>query len=380
MTPTRFFFWTLLFSVAGCAQEEYGFIARLGDDTTSIEKITRTRNRIVSDVVERSPRVMRKHWEAQVDADGRLRAWSMDKQILNPRPGEDGQVRFRMDFSGDSVVVTEEAASGNRRYRVTEVQPVTVPWESYIYGLYELLFARAHSQPGDSIPIRQYIPGQGLVRGVVRKPAPDSLTLVTGGLAGTGVARVNGEGRMTAYSGRFTTYKQEVERIRDVPDLDTIAQRFANAERQSPVRSLSARDTMQYQVGRATITVDYSRPLRRGRKILGDVVPYGAVWRTGANAATQITVDAPITLAGLQMAPGTYTLWTLPDSSGAQLIVNRQHGQWGTRYNAREDVGRAALTTTTLAAPVDTFTIRVEGNALLIEWDRFRWSAPLVAR
>lgn len=370
----------LLCLAAACSRQEYGFVARLGNDTTSVEHITRSSRRIASDVVERSPRVMRKHWEVSLDRNGQVRSWTMTKQILNPAAGEPSSATYRMDFRGDSVLVTEVTGTSSRRYQVTDVLAVTVPWESYVYGLYELLFERALAQQEDSIPVRQYNPGRGLLRGVVRKQSGDSLTFVTGGLAGTGVAHVDADRKMTSYSGRFTTYKQEVERVSVAPDIDAIAARFAAAERSTPTRSMSVRDTTEYTVGNARITIDYSRPLRRGRTILGDVVPYDAVWRTGANAATQLTTSAPITVAGLRLSPGTYTLWTLPRADGAQLIINRQTDQWGTRYNPQLDVGRVPFRTAQLAAPIDTFTIRVNADTLVIEWDRFRWSAPVTAR
>src|SRR5207237_125413 len=77
-------------------------------------------------------------------------------------------------------------------------------------------------------------------------------------------------------------------------------------------RQLSVRDTVRARVGNAAFTVDYGRPLARGRVLLGNVIPYERVWRTGANAATQFTTSAPITIAGLAVPAGTYTLWTLP--------------------------------------------------------------------
>ena len=366
---------------SACArEEEYGFVARLGNDTTSVEHVRRTGNRIVSDVVERSPRVVRKHWEANLDSDGKLRDWMMRERIINPSAEEPAEITYRMVFHADSVVVTEESGSDTRRYLVSDALPVTVPWESYVYGLYELLFERALAQNADSIPVRQYIPGGGLVRGVVRKQSVDSLTFVTGGLAGTGSARFDADHRMSAYSGRFTTYKQEVQRVTDVPDIEAITARFAALERSTPVRSMSVRDTSVYPVGTARLTIDYSRPLRRGRTILGDVVPFGTVWRTGANAATQLTTDIDVVVGGIAVPPGTYTLWTLPERDAVQLIINRQHGQWGTRYNPQLDLGRAQLRSEALASPVDTFTIRVDAEALVIEWDRFRWTAPVAVR
>jgi hypothetical protein len=361
-------------------EEEYGFIARLGNDTTSVEHVRRTDNRIMSDVVERSPRVVRKQWQASFDGAGKLRDWTMTKRIMNPAPGESAMMIYRMDYHADSVVVTEENGSSTRRYLVSDVLPVTVPWEAYVYGLYELLFERALSQNTDSVAVRQYIPGRGLLRGVVRKRSPDSLTFVTGGLAGTGSARFDADHRMSAYSGRFTTYKQEVQRVSDVPDIDSIAAQFAAVERRAPIRSMSARDTSVYRIGGARLTIDYSRPLRRGRTILGDVVPYGTVWRTGANAATQLSTDTDIVIGGIAVPRGTYTLWTLPERSTVHLIINRQHGQWGTRYNSQLDVGRAQLRAEALSSPIDTFTIRLDSAAFLIEWDHFRWNAPVVVR
>ncbi|MEO7353504.1 MAG: DUF2911 domain-containing protein, partial [Gemmatimonadales bacterium] len=152
-----------------------------------------------------------------------------------------------------------------------------------------------------------------------------------------------------------------------------------------PAAALSVRDTARATIGAATLLVDYGRPLARGRTILGNVVPFGEVWRTGANAATQFTTSSAITIGGLEVAPGTYTLWTLPTAGGAQLIVNKQSKQWGTEYHAEQDLGKAAVTTEKLSAPVEKFTMSVvplsatTGN-LVIEWDTFRWTAPIVIR
>ncbi|HET7459383.1 MAG TPA: DUF2911 domain-containing protein, partial [Gemmatimonadaceae bacterium] len=151
------------------------------------------------------------------------------------------------------------------------------------------------------------------------------------------------------------------------------------------VKQLSVRDTVRASIGGATFTVDYGRPLARGRTLLGDVVPYDRVWRTGANAATQFTTSAPITLAGLAVPAGSYTLWTLPHSSGVELIVNRQTGQWGTGYGPAHDLGRAPMKTETLAAPVEEFTISIDSTGarrgtLAMAWGPFRWTAPIEVR
>ena len=143
------------------------------------------------------------------------------------------------------------------------------------------------------------------------------------------------------------------------------------------MKQLSVRDTVRAGIGNVTFEVDYSRPLARGRELVGGILPFDQVWRTGANAATQFTTSAPINLAGLPVPAGTYTVWTIPRTTGATLIVNRQTGQWGTGYNPAHDFGRVAMNTETLATPVDTFTIAVRGGALVMEWGTFRWTAPI---
>jgi hypothetical protein len=109
------------------------------------------------------------------------------------------------------------------------------------------------------------------------------------------------------------------------------------------------------------------------------------VWRTGANAATQFTTSAPITLAGMALPAGRYTLWTVPRANGAELIVNRQTGQWGTGYDPARDLGRARMASETLTAPVEQFTISIDSagakrGRLAMAWGAFRWTAPIEVR
>ena len=115
---------------------------------------------------------------------------------------------------------------------------------------------------------------------------------------------------MLSYSGARSTYKVEVKRIAAPPDVNSIASRFERKETNGGgVRSLSVRDTIRTQIGNAAFSVEYGRPLVRGRTLLGNVIPYDRVWRTGANAATQFTTSTPIKLAGMQVPAGTYTLF-----------------------------------------------------------------------
>jgi hypothetical protein len=188
---------------------------------------------------------------------------------------------------------------------------------------------------------------------------------------------------MLSYSGMRSTYKVSVARTTDLPDVDSIAGRLAAAERATGPRQISVRDTARATIGTATLQVDYGRPRARGRTLLGNVIAYDRVWRTGANEATQLTTSAPITLAGLSLPAGSYTLWTIPHVRGVDLIVNRQVGQWGTQYSRAQDLGRAPMRSDTLDTPVESFTISIEASGLrqgtlAMAWGTFRWTAPIV--
>lgn len=122
------------------------------------------------------------------------------------------------------------------------------------------------------------------------------------------------------------------------------------------------------------IKITYNSPSIRGRKIMGGLVPYGKVWRTGANPATTLITQANLKIGTLDVPAGTYTLYTLPNEDQWLLIVNRQTGQWGTVYNENQDLGRTPMQANTLAHPQETMSISFEhtsGNSteLHIKWE-----------
>lgn len=126
------------------------------------------------------------------------------------------------------------------------------------------------------------------------------------------------------------------------------------------------------------ITVDYSAPSMRGRKIMGELVPYGKVWRTGANAATTLTTEADLMIGSLHVPAGKYTLYTIPGEKEWTLIVSKQTGQWGSNYDDSKDLGRVKLKVApALKDPVETFAIGV-GDTLSFSWENTKAWTPLV--
>jgi len=375
--------------------ERYGFVATLGNDTVAVERIARSSTRLVTEGVDRWPFVRRRHTEFDLAPDGTIRHMVMDVRTPNGQTPRERGRRITADFSKGAVTVSIRDSGGVRDTSFVTGGAITVPHVSMMYSVIELEIAAAlrrapatgvHS--GDSLLFRQFYPDRDvgpsfvLHRGYVHPQAGGKVELRHDWLAGTGDVTVDSGGRMLTYSGKRTTYQVAVARTMDPPDVDSIANRLAAAERRTGPQQLSVRDTARATIGAATFSVDYGRPLARGRTLLGNVISYDRVWRTGANAATQFTTSAPITLAGLSLPAGTYTLWTVPHLRGVDLIVNRQTGQWGTEYRRAQDLGTAPMTSDSVGPSVEKFTISIEPRdarhgTLAMVWGTFRWTAPI---
>ncbi|MEX1138131.1 MAG: DUF2911 domain-containing protein [Bacteroidota bacterium] len=142
---------------------------------------------------------------------------------------------------------------------------------------------------------------------------------------------------------------------------------------QQPI--LSPRDSSSTMINGKKVSVNYGRPSMRGRPIMGELVPYNKVWRTGANEATALLTEADLEIGGVTLPRGSYTLYTLPSEQGWKLIINKQTGQWGTVYNATLDFARVPLKRQDLKNPVETFTISfrrngANGGVLVMEWEQ----------
>ncbi len=152
-----------------------------------------------------------------------------------------------------------------------------------------------------------------------------------------------------------------------------------DAAKQPP---LSPPATAEATIGGKKISIAYSAPSMRGRKIMGELVPFGKVWRTGANAATTLVTEADLTIGDLPVPKGTYTIFTLPGQTEWKLIINKQTGQPVTKYSELQDLGRVPLQVKQLSAPVEKFVIMLEpanGNkgVLKMMWERTELSVPI---
>ncbi len=150
----------------------------------------------------------------------------------------------------------------------------------------------------------------------------------------------------------------------------------------TPQNRVSPHETVELTVNGKKIAVTYGRPSKKGRKIMGALVPYGEVWRTGADEATVLATEADLTIGNLAVPKGSYALFTLPSETGWKLIVNKVADQFGAfSYDAKQDLGRVDMKVGKTAAPVEQFTIMLakagNGAVMKLEWENTSASVDL---
>jgi hypothetical protein len=157
---------------------------------------------------------------------------------------------------------------------------------------------------------------------------------------------------------------------------------FAQAAQSAEKKPLSPPAIAQATIDGSRIVVNYSAPSMRGRRIMGGLVPWDKVWRTGANSATTLITQSDLRIGELAVPKGTYTLYSIPAENGWTLIVNRQTGQWGTQYDASQDLGRVPMKLRMSTDPVETFRIEIapagpRSGTLKLIWENTEASVPI---
>jgi hypothetical protein len=362
-------------------------VTRLGVDTVGIERYTRTGNKLEGDLVLRYPRVRTFHYLADLGPRGEITSLSTVVTRPGTPAGAPPLMKFAANFA-DSVAVLQVERNGKPDTTLTgrkiyhgAVAP-TLFTEPPAYGLYEQALASA-KLGNDSVAYALVGPGGGPVPSIIiRKRGADSVAFTSTFFPNwTEVARVDSRGQITGIDASATTVKTTAERVPNL-DFDATVARWAayEAAHGGAIGQMSPPDTVRANVGGANVAIAYSRPLKRGRVIFGNIVPWNQVWRTGANAATMFTTDKDLVFGNTVVPAGKYTLWTLPTPTGAKLIINSETGQWGTDYHQEKDFARVDLSATRLSQPVEQFVIGVapqgSGGVLRMAWDDREYSIP----
>jgi hypothetical protein len=381
-------------ALAAAQSERGGFIVRLGTDTIAIESFTRTGAALEGRFASRVGQFVEWAYVVRLGPDGAARSYDLTL-VRASTPNTPPQHRT-ITFQNDSAILTMTRGDSTRTTRLAAPKG-GFPFLNHSFAIYELVARAARAARRDTFTTAEAIFGSPqMYATTVVKQGPDSLVVAIDN--GLGVRlKVDPKGKVLGANGHGTTQQVDVDR-RDGLNFQALADAFAT---RPLAGQLSPADSVRANLDGAAIAIDYSRPSMRGRKIFGgDPVPWGQVWRTGANFATRFTTTADLVIGGQTVPAGTYTLWTLPAPTGWKLIVNRQTkapctdaascadprraNLWGTDYSADSDFVRVDMQVERLPQPVEQFVIRVEpqgaggggGAVLRLEWETTRaWVA-----
>ena len=372
----------VLLASAGYAEDSGNFVVMLGQDTTAVEHYTRTASELVVDQVSRAPRVLQRHFTYGF-SKGVLTKFTM---VVTPAGSATPTQTIEANFGADSMRIRTQSGSAPAANAAmvlpsgTLVVPNSSPW-----GQYENQIMKLVQSKQDSLRTPLWFVGSSSTNWIsVSRLGRDSVALVTDRRDVFHV-RVDKAGHILGVLPIAGTGKYGVERVASL-DLNAMTAAFAAREQSGTgLGTLSPRDTVRVaSAGGAALMIDYGRPAKRGRVVFGDVVPYGEVWRTGANVATQFKSDKTLDFGGTLVPAGFYTVWTLPTANGWKLIINSETGQWGTAHKAEKDLYTIEMKVSALPQPVERFTIGVDatekGGTLNLDWDTTRASAAFTTQ
>ena len=350
------------------------YVVTLGRDTIAVDQYTRIGDRLEGTLVMRAPRTTVTRYQVTLNPDGTPASAESSVRLpdgtLVPGAARAVSVTYRPDSAvtrvqRDTAIVLRSAA------------PRTFPYVNYAMAFFQLPIDVMRAQRRDTL-------ASSILSIGARSTTPLTVRRVGSGQYVADLfgfrydVRTDEGGTVQMVDGTGTTQQFLVNRRNSI-DVTGIANAWAERERQTRAMGmLSPRDTARGVIGGDTVFVDYGRPSARGRQIFAaNGILNDTLWRTGANAATQLWTTRPIRIAGGVVPAGKYTLWTLAVPGRYQLIVNKQTGQWGTVYDPAQDLLRVPLTVSSLAEHVERFTIIVDADALRMRWANTELSAPI---
>ena len=360
------------------------FVTRLGSDTLVIERVIRSPRRVEAEVAMRVPRTTRTVYVLELSPSGMLER--MDATTFDTTGGGTTPARREIITRvGDSLRI-ESTSGEQRRTRAVPADVKVLPFIDMVHWPYEIALMRLRSTGASGVS-QPLLTGARVSDFALARVGSDSMT-ITHPTRGTMRLRVDPEGRLLGLDAGATTRKLVVERRPWMPIDDIVRRWTAQDASGRSLGALSGRAKSSSVVGGATVALDHGTPSKRGRAVWGSLVPFGSVWRTGANEATHFETDHALVFGTggdtLVVPAGRYTLFSVPERDGGWLIINRETGQAGTAYDASKDLGRVRLSVRPLVSPVETFTIKAETeagtNLLRLQWDDAERVAPFRVR
>lgn len=365
------------------------WVGRIGSDTVVVEASRVQGSRITGTIVNVAAGMLLQRYEVDLDERGMVRSfrsWTVQDLMAGIPPGTPPAVS--LEIGEDSIRLTRQGRDGPTESAIAAVEGAVPIFDAFFNNPMALM----------DLALRQAVRrGDGVLRLYhVGRPQVDELPLTVQGtalafpyvmaeqypmLAGARLrATMDAEG-LVSFDARETTFKIVTER-RPWADPIPLARSFqerglgtGGMSTLSPARRATGR------VGSVDVTVTYGQPSRRGRRIFPDVVPFGQVWRAGANAATQITFSGDVALGGHRVPAGSYSLWVIPGERSDTVVLNKATQIWGVMYDAEQDFVRLPLDRAALDESVESLTYTIierDGiGRLELTWDDRRFGITI---
>ncbi len=347
-----------LLLIAGCSpsHETAGFVYHLGVDTTAVSSVTWAGNRAFGVYINRVPETTVTRWEATLKPDG-----SVERLERSQSRGDSIVERVVVSITGDSATIERTQGDSVTTRRLAATSGAIPRHVSSDPALFELR-SREMASGAEEVLTMFQANDTSVSVDTLRRIAADTMTI------GQTRFRVDSAGRILTIGAAERT---------EVGDIEALAASL----RDRPLGQLSPRDSITAQVGNAAVTIAYGRPRKRGREILGGLVPFNQVWRTGAGDASFLTTDRALQIGNRRVPAGRYGVFTIPSDSGWTLILSSNIGENAAVYDSSADFARIPMQSGSTPEPVDQFTIAVEAEGVLrLSWDRATASVPVRAR
>ncbi len=347
------------------------FVTKLGKDTLAVETFERTANGMNAKVMLRSPKTSLKSYQLIMDSEGGIQQMTTMSHAPELGFSDEGAVIQTVVREGDSLKIESETNNGLRTRKVA-YKSGTLPFIDMVHWPFELGLHAAKASGQDTL--HQYLlSGNNISNFIIAQIEDDSMTIRHPSRGVMGV-EVDKSGNLKLLDAGLTTRKLKVYRESDV-DINGIAKRYAEFDQKgNSFGSLSGAEVADSEVHGADIRIEYGTPQKRNRVIFGGIVGWGKLWRTGANRATHFSTSKDLKMGNLTVPAGEYTLYTIPESDGGLLIINKQTGQNGTTYNEANDLGRIPMKISSQSEVTEGFTIKAEedgkNGVLKLIWDQ----------
>lgn len=353
--------------LAACEPESSNdnyFVTKLGQDTLAVEHFVKSESGMVAAVILRSPETRFSKYNLKLDETGGIA--QMQRTDYPPAVGFSGEGALTQTIvrQGDSLNI-ETLREDETRTFTAPYQPGVLPFIDMVHWPFELAF-NAAAETGQDTVNQPLLSGSRISNFVIAAIEGDSMT-IRHPFRGVMGVNVTPAGDIKYLDAGLTTRKLKVNRVKAV-DMSALANRFA----QNPVGQLSGAVSTEYAFGNTNFRIDYGSPKKRGRTLFGGIVPYGELWRTGANRATHFYTSNDIRVGELNVPAGEYTLFTIPEEEGGTMIINSQTGQNGNSYDESRDFGRVPMQVKSTDEVIEEFTITVtetdDGGRLNLIW------------